>query len=368
MGKMMVLKPVVWNDNGYTWPAGIPATSGYSYDHGYGHKEWHGRSDWVWNGWKLFHTEAKGQMHAYAADGSLGILMTTMREGRFFAVGVGCNVYENSPAEKVEIAEALDLKSYADDHWEVEAIRQRKRNRRALDTHWHNHLQINWRCPQTHYAWFGRPVPIVPNELIPAMPPRQAIVKMHGSYQAIRPDQALSIVTQTLPGDHPVIGWLSTDDFDAVRNSSVREAHAPKGGRRSAGTTTDPFVRYMQEYEVVVSPRHHMLQSDFDAFLRSAGAKGVKANIERVDLRFRDATRGPVLVEIKPTEPSTVRYAIRTAIGQLLDYHQRTAGTPAMMIVIDDEPSEDDAQLALSNGFAISWRAGTSFRSRWPSS
>ena len=38
-GKMVVLKPVVWNDNGYTWPAGIATTGGYSKQHGYGHEE-----------------------------------------------------------------------------------------------------------------------------------------------------------------------------------------------------------------------------------------------------------------------------------------------------------------------------------------
>lgn len=367
MGKMIVLKPVVWNDNGYTWPAGIPATSGYSFDHGYGHEEWNGRSDWVWNGWKLFHTEAKGRMHAYAEEGRLGILMTTMLQGRFYAVGVGCNVYENSEEENVEIAGALGLESYADGLWEVEAIQKRKRSRRALDQHWRDHLHVNWRCPQTHYAWFGRPVPIVPNDLIPSVPARQAIVKMHGSYQAIRPDQALSIVTRALPPDHSVIGWLSTGDFDPVRNKNVRDARAPKGGGgRSAGTATDPVVRYMQEYEVVVSPRHHVLQADFQAHLHASGAKAVKANIERVDLRFRDRARGPVLVEIKPTEPATVRYAIRSAMGQLLDYRQRAAGLHAVLIVVDDEPSKDDADLALSNGFAIAWRTGTGFTFTWP--
>jgi len=85
MGKMVVLKPVVWNDNGYTWPAGIPATSGYSHEHGYGHEEWNGRPDWVWNGWKVFHTEAKGQMFEYASEGRLGIIMTTMHNGSFYA-------------------------------------------------------------------------------------------------------------------------------------------------------------------------------------------------------------------------------------------------------------------------------------------
>jgi hypothetical protein len=70
-------------------------------------------------------------------------------------------------------------------------------------------------------------------------------------------------------------------------------------------------VRYVQEYELVVSSRHHVLQSDFDARLKFLGAKAIKANIDRVHLRFLNKARGPVLVELKPTEPATVRYAIR---------------------------------------------------------
>ena len=37
------------------------------------------KTDWVWNGWKLFHTDAKVRMHVYAQEGPLGIPMTTMR-------------------------------------------------------------------------------------------------------------------------------------------------------------------------------------------------------------------------------------------------------------------------------------------------
>lgn len=367
MGKMIVLKPVVWNDNGYTGPAGIPATGGFSRTHGYGHEEWNGRSDWIWQGWRIFHTEAKGRMHDYAAAGQLGIIPTTMYGGKFFALGVGCNVYENNEADNAEIADALGLASYARDMWQIEAIRERKANRANLEAHWRSHMGANWRCPQTHFVWFGKPVRIIPNDIIPATPPRQAIAKMHGSYQAVRPDQALAIVRDVLAPDHPVIAWLSTDDFDPVRNDAVRKAPPPKNrGRGSPSTATDPVIRYMQEYELVVTPRHHILQEDFKAYLRDTGARAIKANVECVDLRFKHPERGSVLVEIKPTDPATVRYAVRTAIGQLLDYTQRAAGNPGLLIVVDDQPNDEDRQLALANGFGIAWRKKKSFNILWP--
>jgi len=106
----------------------------------------------------------------------------------------------------------------------------------------------------------GVPIDIddVPIELV--SPPRQAIAKMHGSYQAIRPDQALSVVRRALAAEHSIVGWLSTDDFDPVRNRSMRAAPAPKGGQNSAATPVDPVRRYIEEYELVVSPRHHFFR------------------------------------------------------------------------------------------------------------
>jgi hypothetical protein len=366
-GKMVVLKPVVWNDQGYRWPAGRIAASGYTRDSGYGHEEWNGRDDWVWKGWKIFHTEAKGEMHRYAEDGRLGIIMTAMNEGRFFAVGVGCNVFENDDEESAAIAEALNLPGYADRMWDVDSIRIAMKTRAAFDLHWLGHTHIAWRCPMTHYAWFDDPLPINPNLLIPRDPPRQAIVKMHGSYQAIRPDQALSIVRQVLPDDHSVIGWLSTNDFDEVHNRSVRDAPSPKAsGGRSSSTTSDPYKRYMQENEILVSPLHAKLQSAFVAHLAKRRTSNVKENVDRVDLRYRDPSRGEVLVEVKPTQPETVRYAIRTAMGQLLDYRQRAPVRHALLIVIDDEPTSEDTQLALSNGFGVAWRSDRSFKYVWP--
>lgn len=87
-------------------------------------------------------------MHAYAAKGSPGIIMTAMREGRFYAVGVGCAMCENSDQEDVEIAAVLDLPAYADELWSVPSIQERKKNRKAFNRHWLGHMHVNWRCPQ----------------------------------------------------------------------------------------------------------------------------------------------------------------------------------------------------------------------------
>ncbi|WP_444460083.1 hypothetical protein [Rhodobacter capsulatus] len=366
-GKMVILKPIVWNDQGYRWPSGRVASSGFTKEYGYGQEEWNGRDDWVWKGWRVFHTQVKGAMHHYAEVGRLGIIMTAMMNGQFFAVGVACNVFQNTEKDAAEISEALGLSGYTDRMWKVGSIREAHASKAAFSRHWAKHTHVMWRCPITHYSWFEEPLLIIPNDLIPCTPPRQALAKMHGSYQAIRPDQALAVVQQVLPSDHSVVGWLSTDDFDPVRNQSIR--HAPKPAGKSGGSAaaaSNSYTRYLQENEIVVSPLHARLQEAFVSDLKRRRITEVRENIERVDLRYRDAEKGSVLVEVKPTEPATIRFAIRTAIGQLLDYRQRVAGQHALLIVIEDEPADEELRLALSNGFGLAWRCGSTFKYAWP--
>lgn len=372
MGKMVVLKPVVWNGSGYLGPTGENNSSGYAGEHGYGHEEWNGRSDWVWKGWKVFHTQGKGQMFEYAAAGDLGIVMTTMREGRFYAVGAACAVYENDDSDRVAIAKDLRLKANGARVWKLDKVRGLKVDRSEFDAHWEDaHAWVQWRCPQSHYAWFDPPVEIVPDDVIPAIPPRpprRAIIKMHSSYQAVRPDQALAIVGKAVPSSHPVLAWLSTGDFDAVSTRSVRDAPPPRvRSGRSAGTAVDPYTRYLQENEFQVTPKHHLLQSAFERFLAKSKAKRIVPNVDRVDVRYHDANRGQVLAEIKPSDQQTVRFAIRAALGQLLDYRQGEAGDPELLVVVGCEPiSSADIALAIDNGFGVAWPQGDGFAIRWP--
>jgi hypothetical protein len=131
----------------------------------------------------------------------------------------------------------------------------------------------------------------------------------------------------------------------------------------------DPYTRYLQENEVLVTPKHHRLQEAFAEHLKRQRATAIKPNIERVDIRFAMAGRGQVLAEVKPTEPTTVRFAIRSAIGQLLDYRQKCGEEVTLLIVISNKPDdEDDLALALENGFGLAWRTNKGFEIQWPGS
>jgi hypothetical protein len=134
----------------------------------------------------------------------------------------------------------------------------------------------------------------------------------------------------------------------------------------SPSAATDSYVRYVQAYEVEVAPQHSELQERFERYLQRCGASELQPNVAHVDLRFRNTKKGLVLVEIKPCDLTNARYAIRTAMGQLLDYRQRTPETASMLIVLEVKPNKIDQKLAISNGFAIAYPSKREFQAVWP--
>jgi len=177
------------------------------------------------------------------------------------------------------------------------------------------------------------------------------------------------------PPDGAAVGILQfmRDVRQLIASDAGTEKPGKSGsdGRRSKNspdTAKDPYIRYVEAHEIRVDPKHNQLQGRFKDFLAAKSAMDVQANLESVDLRYSDPKRGRVLVEIKPCECASARYAIRTAMGQLLDYCQRAKGDPSLLIVIEVEPSEEDQLLASSNGFGIAYPAKGTFNVVWPTS
>ena len=136
--------------------------------------------------------------------------------------------------------------------------------------------------------------------------------------------------------------------------------------QNSPSTPKDPYTRYVEAYEIEITPQHDELQSTFEAYLKKCGFAEIQPNVASVDLRFRDPKKGLVLAEVKPCDKANVRYAIRTAIGQLLDYRQHAREEVNMMIVVGLKPNEFDKKLAISNGFAVAYPSQRKFQITWP--
>lgn len=137
-------------------------------------------------------------------------------------------------------------------------------------------------------------------------------------------------------------------------------------GAKSPSAATTAYWRYAQAYEVQVHPRHSDLQTSFENFATANGATDLESNQASVDLRFRDPERGLILAEVKPCDAGNARYAIRTAMGQLLDYRQRCAKPAALLIVIETMPHKEHLELANANGFGVAYPYKRDFRITWP--
>lgn len=196
---------------------------------------------------------------------------------------------------------------------------------------------------------------------------------MHGRFMAIRQDQALAILRASLDADSPILEWVEDGPFDQAAISRKTRAHGkPKptsgpGAKASAGAADEDYVRYVRIHEIKVSARHSALQKCFRAFLEKEGARAIKENVAGVDIQFSLTVVGHVLAELKPCDDGEVRYAVRTAMGQLLDYTQRHPKKPVRsLVVVDRVPNDEDRGLALGNGFGIAYPAGDGFTLDWP--
>jgi len=196
---------------------------------------------------------------------------------------------------------------------------------------------------------------------------------MYGRFQAIRQDQALAIVENFLPSESPIITWLSTGHFDEKAIAPKTKTFGKPTPSLSGSTggslppPSDPYVRYFEKFEVQVSPRHHVLQERFKKHIQSAGATSIASDKGGVDIQFELSGHGHVLAEVKPCERADGRFAVRTAMGQLLDYrHRHSNQAAALLVVLKTRPPDEDIDLALSNRFGISYPRGNKFVLKWP--
>jgi hypothetical protein len=158
--------------------------------------------------------------------------------------------------------------------------------------------------------------------------------------------------------------------FDIVRAAAfvqgvIRSVDpSTKTAKKSASPARLAYIKYAKRFEVRITPLHHRLQERFARFLRASRKKDIEQNLGGVDLRYR-VSDGLILCEVKPCTPETVRFAVRAAMGQLLDYRQSFAGA-AMQIVLSKKPASRELDLALSNNFSVAFPSDRSFHIEWP--
>ena len=225
--KLLVLKPIMWNDQGYQRPAGCPSTSGYSHEHGFGHEEWNNNPNWFWQGWKVFHTEASQKLRDAAENGNLGMLMVASRGGKAMALGVATNVYINNETDMAAIAQAVGQDKDWPAVWDLRTVRTQYPNRE----HFLQQCQvakawIRWRCLPSNYYWFPKPVVLDPMRLTG----KKRLAMHHGRFTEITAAVMLDIIDGHLPGDRSAIReWLTCGEFSQIeRKGTLSQSRGEK--------------------------------------------------------------------------------------------------------------------------------------------
>jgi hypothetical protein len=356
--KAIILKPVVWNSKNYIKPSGHKATSGFAKKYGYGHEEWNNSPQNIWREQRVFHTEATEKLYEYSTHGNLGIIPIASYNNAQYALGIATNVINNSKDEMEIIAEELNIFERQNELWKIKNIKKCFQNDRTkFITHWKQNYQwILWRCPLEHFYWFKHPILLNPKKITG----KQRVTSMHGRFQAITPLIAFEIVKKHLPEDHQSLIWLTTGEFDEEIYKNVPENKkitAQKIRKKFKVKTGNAPAEESFEYWVAgkrtVNPHHATLQAKFVNHLRKQNIKPIE-NQDFIDVQY--LKNGKVFFsEIKPTETVESKYAIRAAIGQLLEYHFLSKKDASLEIVIGTKPKKREIEFVKSINMIITY-------------
>jgi len=356
--KAIILKPIVWSTNEYTRPCGFPSTSGFAGDYGYGHEEWNNKANRIWRDFKLFHTESRDRLLEYSNTGELGIVMIAAHERKQYAIGIATNVFDNNEDDRELISEELNLYDEWEEVWEVNLVKERFGNdERGFIEHWRKQYKwIRWKCPKDQYHHFQKPILLNPERISG----KKRLIAMHGSYQPVYPEHVLAFARKQLHDKEAIAGWLSEPDFDDEIISDglkkVRRNQRPPSRKKKKSSCNSPANRkyeYWVEGNRTAQPRHARLQAKFVKWLSSKNLP-FRENQAYVDVKYL-YKGGEVFSEVKPTENIETRYAIRAAIGQLLEYQYRLKSEAKLEIVLGSKPKREEIEFVKSLGMALTF-------------
>ncbi len=353
--KMAVLKPIMWNNKGYRRPGGFPSTSGYSHDHGYGHEEWNNNPHWLWRGYKVFHTEGTGKLQVAAENGDLGMVMIASHEGTAYALGVATNVHANTDDEMKLIADAVNVFNDWPAVWRLDTVRNCFSSQVAFLKHWRAQCRwIRWKCQPDHYYWFPQPVALDPKKVTG----KNRLAMHHGRFTLTTPAVLLDIVDAHLPKNRTAIrDWLSFGDFlqpaESQTPSQIAGSKKRRQIQRRRNAPTDRRFQYWIEGNRSVEPFHHRLQARFLEHLKAQGIS-YQENVSYIDVQYMAAGK-KTFCEIKPTDNIATCYAIRAAIGQVLEYRFKHDSTATLEIVVGRKPRPNEIAFVKSLGLRLTF-------------
>jgi hypothetical protein len=365
--KAVVLKPIVWNSNNYKYPSGHKATSGFAKECGYGHEEWNNSERNSWRGQQVFHTQSTEVLDGFASTANLGMIPIASYKGQQYALGVATSVFSNSTDDMLAIAEELDLNDRQSEVWSLDIVKKRFGSKKKFDKHWEeNYNWIKWRCPSNHFSWFDTPILLDPYKISG----KTKLTSMHGRHQAISPSVALAIVGSQLPKGHESIKWLVNGEFDESILNKIQKADNKsnqdlrKEYTVGGNSTSAEGYDYWVEGNRSVYPHHSVLQSKFVSFLKSQKIDVIEDK-DYIDVQYH-RNGNLIYTEIKPTENIETKYAIRAAIGQLLEYRYMNKRDAYLEIVLGSKPKLKEIKFVNSLGITLTYLHNNKFKTNEP--
>ena len=354
--KACVLKPIMWNNNNYKGPSGFLSAGGFSKDYGYGHEEWNNYPIWIWRKFKVFHTESKPKLLEYSSDGNLCIVMIASFEKNQYAVGIATNVYHNDDDERKIIAAELNTYDNYNQVWQQDSVRKAfDNNKENFLEHWKsNYTWIQWKCPIDNYYWFEKPILLNPHDFSQ----KDKLISMHGSYQRVLPQQILKSLSKYFSGKAVIIDWLTSGEFDTEwidnttkvsSNAKLRKKYSGSG----ANAPTTKSFSYWVKGQRNIEPLHAKLQA---LFVKHLAKKGInfEENKDYIDVQYTN--RGELCYcEIKPTQNMDSKYAIRIAVGQLLEYQYFNNKDANLEVVIGSKPRDSEIDFVKSLNMRLTY-------------
>ncbi|WP_319582311.1 hypothetical protein [uncultured Pseudodesulfovibrio sp.] len=336
--KACILKPILYNPNNYTAPAGYHSGFGFVAENGFGFEEWNNNPAMTWQGRKLFHSEGINDASDFA-DGRLLMLMYANCRGQH-AVGVAAGVFSTEKYRNEIIADVPFLYDRHRSAWQFAKSKGTFPTHDDFMSFWQGQYQyVNWCCLTELFFWFPAPVPINARDFIGSG-------ELTNRYQKkidVSVESVANFLQRNLPKVHPIWTWLSEDSFLVPKKGSRKDLakgnplKTEREKRRKGGGAVSRQIVYSVEGERTVHPYHAELQAAYVDHLKKKGITP-RENENDIDIQYEDQAGNLIYCEVKPTKNVPSKYAIRASIGQLLEYRFNNDPRAELKVVINYKP------------------------------
>ena len=209
---LFLLKPILWNPNGYLRPSGVAVQSGFPKENGFGFEEWNNSPKLQWTQhdcrFRALYTEQVGNAPLEENVGQTFVFMIASHDGIQELVGVAANAIgmmaEKYLAQKKYIRKQLGIEELWNDAWNSPSVRSRHESVASLKAIWAPEFDKfpTWICPADFCIWLDTPVQLDPSKISG----KRRLVGMYSRHAVLSQAKAAQVM-MTIPKELRGKGW-----------------------------------------------------------------------------------------------------------------------------------------------------------------